>query len=1183
MKANSPQLMPPGPWPTTARALFMAVAAIALTAGVEAASPSGPSRRQGFSALAALYDYPGEHPEAEELAEGALGLLIQPALKTSAQGENERREGRYSTAAALYEKAFALVGNLPNPDMRVLGAAANNLGAAYQDAGRYKDAARMYSIALGSQAAPADVPVRAITLANQASLLDLEGDYLGSKDAFDQALALMAAAPTVSDASRARALNNYGVLYHDEGYNPEAETELNAALQLRNQLANQAELAETIDNLGNVYRATGRYEEAKFSYETALGLRWESLGEDHPDYAGSLNDLANFYRGQYDYGTCGPLYEQAKAIWQDWLPPTHPVIAGIDKNLAALYDGQGNYGRAEEFYQRALEIRHQALGERHPLYAASLRNLATFYAEQERADLALRLYEKALAIEKLVLPKYDPDIAATMVSMGDLYRQRETYQDAEQSYREALDRLSHTREPSDPNDVMVASAMADLGQTYADDKQYDLAERQMLGALDIRHRRLGFNHPDVARSEVELADFYDARGRFSEAEGLLRDAIRIHTNTTGEDPTYVARINGDLAHVLAEEGKLPEARLLFDQARRVMIETQRNQAGIDDDTLRAVFAAERGMLRNYAQLLAELAARESFYPKSPPATDTAFEVVEQAKSSAAQAALAMAATRWAAANPDTAHLVVEVQSLRNQRQALARSIAAQAARRQSPGAPGQLDALLAQAAKVDQNISSVSEALLRKFPKYAEIANPVPIGIGDAVALLKSNEALISFFTLDDNVMAWFLRRDRKSIYRVLRFDHAQLAHAVENLRESIENSSGRYETVGPYDVADAYLLYRVLLAPFEAQLTGVTHLIIVPDDVLIAIPFAALVTNDKGDAFGELAEEYRTGTAPTDEQLRLAYPRIAWLVKQPYTTSEVPSATALSVLRSATTRRIAALRGHREARGYLRLIGVGDPVLRGECARTRGGDMVSSDLESETVEAIRDHFSRLCGARQELLTEAAALDAPIDQSLYMGPRATKPQLVALNHDQLGRARIVVFATHALTGGFPSEVREPALVMTPPEVPTPEDNGLLSLTDIVDLHLTWTDWVILSACNTFSTRGGGEGFNGLARAFFHAGAPSILASQWSVDDQATRDLMTRVLTVYARANLPQGDPMRRRTAPGLHTASQTSRAEALRQGELSLITAENSPAYFAHPYAWAPFVVVGEGGPVVGE
>jgi len=38
------------------------------------------------------------------------------------------------------------------------------------------------------------------------------------------------------------------------------------------------------------------------------------------------------------------------------------------------------------------------------------------------------------------------------------------------------------------------------------------------------------------------------------------------------------------------------------------------------------------------------------------------------------------------------------------------------------------------------------------------------------------------------------------------------------------------------------------------------------------------------------------------------------------------------------------------------------------------------------------------------------------------------------------------------------------------------------------------------------------------------------------------------------------------------------RAEALRQGMLALMSQAPGPtAYFAHPYAWAPFFLVGEG------
>jgi CHAT domain-containing protein len=70
-----------------------------------------------------------------------------------------------------------------------------------------------------------------------------------------------------------------------------------------------------------------------------------------------------------------------------------------------------------------------------------------------------------------------------------------------------------------------------------------------------------------------------------------------------------------------------------------------------------------------------------------------------------------------------------------------------------------------------------------------------------------------------------------------------------------------------------------------------------------------------------------------------------------------------------------------------------------------------------------------------------------------------------------------------------------------------EDDGFLSVVEIMRLALR-TDLVVLSACQ--SGRGGtvrGEGVYGLVRAFMVAGAPAVVASQWKVDDRATRELM----------------------------------------------------------------------------
>ena len=141
-------------------------------------------------------------------------------------------------------------------------------------------------------------------------------------------------------------------------------------------------------------------------------------------------------------------------------------------------------------------------------------------------------------------------------------------------------------------------------------------------------------------------------------------------------------------------------------------------------------------------------------------------------------------------------------------------------------------------------------------------------------------------------------------------------------------------------------------------------------------------------------------------------------------------------------------------------------------------------------------------------------------------------------------------------------IREPALVLTPPLQPSPEDDGLLTMDDVMSFKLLADEWVILSACNTAAPDGSGEGLSGLTRAFFYAGAPAVLVSQWSVDDAATQQLMT-----YAFAG---------------NKSDRAQHAALLQNGMVKLIAqgaSDDAHAYFAHPFAWASFVVIGAGAP----
>jgi CHAT domain-containing protein len=191
-----------------------------------------------------------------------------------------------------------------------------------------------------------------------------------------------------------------------------------------------------------------------------------------------------------------------------------------------------------------------------------------------------------------------------------------------------------------------------------------------------------------------------------------------------------------------------------------------------------------------------------------------------------------------------------------------------------------------------------------------------------------------------------------------------------------------------------------------------------------------------------------------------------------------------------------------------------------------------------------------------ELREVAASVKAePAD--VVLGTDATESRV---KQEKLDQYRIVYFATHGLLAGevadFAKLKAEPALVLSLPEVPTEFDDGLLTASEVAQLKLN-ADWVVLSACNTAAAeKPGAEALSGLARAFFYAGARSLIVSNWEVETKSVVALM--VGTFAALAANPK-----------------LSHAEALQKSMLAMIDSLQHPEW-SEPKYWAPFVVVGE-------
>jgi CHAT domain-containing protein len=187
---------------------------------------------------------------------------------------------------------------------------------------------------------------------------------------------------------------------------------------------------------------------------------------------------------------------------------------------------------------------------------------------------------------------------------------------------------------------------------------------------------------------------------------------------------------------------------------------------------------------------------------------------------------------------------------------------------------------------------------------------------------------------------------------------------------------------------------------------------------------------------------------------------------------------------------------------------------------------------------------------RDEIFAIAKALGADPLRDARFGAQATRR--AALTTD-LSDRRVVAFATHGLSPGDLPGLSRPALAMA---VGDPGESPLLTLDDVLTMKLN-ADSTVLSACNTASDDGRAqEAFSGLARAFFFAGARSVLATHWAVESLSAQQLMTR--TFFHQA-----------------AKQDASVAESLRRAQLELIEGQAGAAY-AHPFYWAPFSLYGD-------
>jgi CHAT domain-containing protein/Flp pilus assembly protein TadD len=825
---------------------------------------------------------------------------------------------------------------------------------------------------------------------------------------------------------------------------------------------------------------------------------------------------------------------------------------------AYVLEAQGKFSEAELHYRRALRNFTPSMRRREPIsYIVYSVYLTRTLKNQDRLVEA-EVEARETLKEALGISGRNTEITASIIGeLGEILLRRGRLEDAEKLMRAALRTLEETN-VSPEHGLMVEGRMR-LGEVLTAEQKFDAAMEQfdLTKAVMQQNRYLYKSYLNVTRNAAFMLSLLRT-GRIEEAAHQISAIHARNIKLLGEKHYLTAEALGFRGMVHAMQKNDNEALKDFSDALPILLETSSGDTFSYGRKIRLRFISE-----TYLSFLARLKGNVLEKKAGIDASAEAFKLADAISESTVRGAIGASTARAAVTSPELADLIRREQDAQKQLKILERALTDNLAAPQEQQLPELIKELKQKMDALTKARTVLVDEIKTRFPKYSELTTPKPVTISRLQTHLRPGEAFISIYAADDQSYVWAIPYEGEASFSTVSLGRTELSQIVTDLRKALDPEPVTLGDVPEFDTRRAYGLYRKLLEPVEKGWKSATDLMIVAHGPLGQLPFSILPT-------------IPFSRAKDEQELFSKYRKIPWLIRKASVT-RLPSASTFAVLRTLP-----------EGDPYRKAFaGFGDPFFNQEqlaqaakekeepamVLASRGGRIhvrgirISEDGildDEEIVSCTIDNLNRLPDTSEEIKHIAEALGANPDKDIFLGRRASEHQVKSMD---LSDRRVIAFATHALMAGDLDGLDQPALALSAPSISGGDEDGLLTMGEILRLKLN-ADWIVLSACNTGAAEGkGADAVSGLGRAFFYAGTRAVLVSMWPVETTSACKLTTGLFR-YQRED------------------KKLSRARALRKSVLELIDSPGLKddvtgkiaASYAHPLFWAPFIVFGESG-----
>jgi len=977
------------------------------------------------------------------------------------------------------------------------------------------------SIRLVEWVAAMTPPERAFRRRAADALREAQEEYAAYGAA--RALAIYGEGARLSRAARdpfleADALSGAGNASYALARYVEADSLYRSALALASSCGDEGLHAYVLRNIGIVRQARGEFAAADSSFRAAL----EEARALHDDMLATraLNDLGNAAQALGNFDDAESSYRAALAETRRL--GLGKVEAQVLGNVAIVRHKQGDSKEALALYGEALD-KATALGDRRQ-QAVSLANMGNLLEDVGDHSASLASLARALSIEEEMGERRR--LSGILSGMGNAYRGIGDLDRAVELHRRALE---VTRETG--NRYGEGTALSQLANDFFEAGLLDSALASSRASLEVS-RAIG-SKEGMAGNLVDEGRALLAMRRHEDAERALAEGLAVASESGFRGMEAGARLGLGIA--AAERGDEDAAAREFEEAGRLARLTA--QVDLEAEVFRrwgaalaaagrreeaigkcrealALLESERGRIRGAEERTLFFEGKRKVYE------ETVFLLAEIAASGGSAGA---AATREAFEISERAH---------------ARGLLDLLAQGQAPALAGISPEIRAQEERLTAALARAQRRLGAELsgrePDSAIVASYAARidSVAEAFDALKER-------ALGENPVALAQLglaspRDLAEIQRRVVPDGGLVIEYLVGDEKSVGFAITRDEArlfAIPAGRADLAERVRAIRGPFERPASqGAQNASALPsEDAAAARALFVLLLGPVRERIGADARLVIIPDGPLHylpfETLRVEREGDAprYLVED-VVLSLAPSASVL-----------VASRGRGAERPPHVLLALGNPRLsealpipasfaRGGATRSLG-PLPYAEEEARTVAA-------LLGGDVAIGAEAAEARVKTDGPLY---------------------RILHFSTHGLL----DEERPlySGVLLAPDSLG--RDDGFLQVREVLALPLH-ADLVTLSGCETGLGRlANGEGVIGLTRAFLAAGTRSVVVSLWAVADRSTARLME---AFYRGLRETRGD-----VALALARAKRTLLDEGRRAGDLR-----------ASPFAWSPFVLVGE-------